>query len=59
MKLVLTCQNKQCENYLKDIEKDKKLFRYCEHGYFYKRCDKCGDIAQYVEPDELSREEEE
>lgn len=58
MKLVLTCLNKRCENYLKDIEKYKELDRISEYGYFYKRCDKCGDIAQYVEPEELCGEEE-
>lgn len=39
MKLVLTCTNKRCENFLKDIEKEKKLDRICENGYFFKRCD--------------------
>lgn len=59
MKLLLTCLNERCENYLKDIEKEKELFRFCEFGYFFKRCPKCDYIAQYVEPEELCGEEEE
>lgn len=58
MKLVLTCTNNRCENFLKDIEKEKKLDRICENGYFFKRCDKCGDIAQYVDPIEILEEGE-
>lgn len=57
MKPTLTCLNKRCENYLKDIEKEKELDRICENGYFFKRCDKCGDIAMTIDPGELCEDE--